>query len=257
MQLLFAIQEIRDFVMNSDNPLMGGFKEIFTNLSKGRAVDRHRLGEIWTSIFRSLCDKSYGSFQVSKQDDACLFVSCCLSLLESCDSSALKCCQFLEYIFRREGAQSSENIINNNLERILVLPVKSDFMESLKAFKGEHVDGDGWTCFKWIKDLPQILFIRLNRTKTNRLGRVEKDDTEVSGIPLSFKFKENETVAHELIAFIVHHGDAGGGHYVAYTRDFKGRGFWFINDSRVTHISEADALGASKNAYALVYRRQK
>lgn len=76
---------------------------------------------------------------------------------------------------------------------------------------------------------------------------------------------ESEILAeYELHGVICHHGQkATGGHYLAYTRGLANDNMngtdssWrMLNDHKVSHLTEEQALSANKTAYILIYCRR-
>jgi len=65
--------------------------------------------------------------------------------------------------------------------------------------------------------------------------------------------KEKHTL-YNLVAIVNHRGVLGGGHYVAYAKNFKNNEWFEFDDSSVSQVSEQEVL--SKEAYVLLYERQ-
>jgi hypothetical protein len=119
---------------------------------------------------------------------------------------------------------------------------------------------DGKMNYK-IKDPPNILIFLLKRFKYSFVG--SKITTPVR-FPLELnldKFlvgymkEKPKGCSYSLNGMIQHSGSIGGGHYIAYCKNYKNNSWYCYNDSTVKPVSEQNVLRTE--AYVLVYSRNK
>ncbi|MBA42826.1 MAG: hypothetical protein CMF62_02315 [Magnetococcales bacterium] len=148
--------------------------------------------------------------------------------------------------------------------------------DCLKSFSEEEVlEGDeSYYCQEekkkvsaskrmYIWQPPKILIIHLARFKNMGMS-IRKINTPVeyplTGLTLDECYSEHKkhNYSYDLISVSLHMGSSNGGHYTAYRKNMNG--VWYdCNDSSVSYISKEDVKNiiVNKNAYILVYRRQK
>lgn len=105
--------------------------------------------------------------------------------------------------------------------------------------------------------LPRILPIGLRRQLFigNSQVKLEHDIAvdDVWRIPVAYLSKENVAVAYQLMGFIRHWGNAGGGHYTAYL--LRGDVWFCADDASVTPVHPDVARAQAKQALVLLFQR--
>ena len=103
---------------------------------------------------------------------------------------------------------------------------------------------------------PHILIIHLKRFRNHsKIDNVV--DFPINGLDISnyviYK-EEGIPLIYDLFAIANHYGGLGGGHYVAYAKNYLDNQWYSFNDSSVSRISEEQLV--SSGAYVLFYRRR-
>jgi len=108
-----------------------------------------------------------------------------------------------------------------------------------------------------IYNASNILIIHLKRfnahSKIDSLVDFPINDLNISNYVLNKS--NNDLLLYDLFAISNHFGGLGGGHYIAYAKNYLNQEWYEFNDSSVHKISE-DSLVTS-SAYVLFYRRKK
>jgi ubiquitin C-terminal hydrolase len=287
--LLYAIKEIREAIRNSssEHPLVKAYQEIFEALRSSRGISGDRLRTLWErSVFPSVSALSNEKFAIGEQCDAHEFIMRIFDVLDGNrshisksrrgdDDQVTKCFRFkICNVFREKSNPSNrEDLKESMIDWLLEIEprgqeIPGEFMKSLeKNSKGEELTGENQidiggrkvdtVRYVYIKNPPPVLLIRIKRF-TSISGAIKKIDRPVAvpidlNLPPTMMF-DSKSVRYRLIGGVVHFGDAGGGHYIAYIRTEGG--FFEFNDSIVRKLTDEQALKILKSgAYALAYRR--
>jgi ubiquitin C-terminal hydrolase len=282
-QLLYAIKEIREAIMNSlsEHLLVKAYQEIFEALRSSRRISGDRLGTLWErSVFPSMNAISSEKFAIGNQSDAHEFIMKIFDVLDGdrshisksrrgADDQVTKCFRFkICNVFREKSNLSNYKNVEPQFPG-LMLEIEPEVggsgltqaLEKIGAreelpceVNGRKVDAVMYGC---IKDPPPVLLIHIKRL-TNIFGAMKKIDRPMAvpidlNLPPTIVF-DSKSVRCRLIGGVVHFGDAGGGHYIAYIRT-KG-GFFEFNDSIVRKLTDEQALKILKSgARMLAYER--
>ena len=165
--------------------------------------------------------------------------------------------------------------LKNSLE--LPLPVGNSLLkidDLLKDYFTQEIldDANRWQCSKCLQyvnatkqlllqNAPDFLIVTLKRFPAPH----QKNIRPVSFPRYNLNLKEfvagNQDTFYELIGIDIHHGNAGGGHYFAYCKDFENGQWYQLNDSSVSFANNAidDIVNQKIEAgspYILFYQRQ-
>lgn len=175
--------------------------------------------------------------------------------------------EFMDVQLVIRGVSSIEEALDNY--------VKPEIMNGDNQWKVEELNNRKFDAEKGFKfrELPYIL--------TLQLKRFDYDPQTWSRIKLANKVtypfildmskyvsKERKKYLYELYSVLIHAGNANGGHYYAYIKNFADGKWYEFNDTNVTAITEEQvkamaggnddqrhrAYGVSTNAYMLMYR---
>ena len=107
-----------------------------------------------------------------------------------------------------------------------------------------------------IYEAPHILIIQLKRfSASSKIDTLV--DFPIENLDLSqFVINKNndKNLLYDLFAISNHFGGLGGGHYIAYAKNFKDKEWYEFNDSSVHRISKESLVSSS--AYVLFYRKK-
>jgi ubiquitin C-terminal hydrolase len=165
----------------------------------------------------------------------------------------------------------------NSVEEALENFVKPETMEGSEQWFCEELNKkvDAIKGLKF-KTLPYLLMLHLKRFDYDpeTWNRIKLGNKVTFPFELDLsRFVEDGEYKYELFSVLVHSGNANGGHYYACIKRFDDGKWYNFNDQQVTEISEDDVkvmyggddseaaksryknIGASTNAYMLVYRR--
>jgi ubiquitin carboxyl-terminal hydrolase 4/11/15 len=129
----------------------------------------------------------------------------------------------------------------------------------LKRFKGTGLDFSGKSKILDKIGYPVEGLDLTEHVLNHRLPGSEEEDIrmeeEKSRETIEARSPEGNRILYDLYGVILHSGNMGFGHYIAYARDKVDGGWYCFNDSDVSRIDNHRVV--SENAYCLLYRRRE
>lgn len=203
--------------------------------------------------------------------------------------------KMLDYMYARghvrtDGSQVGRERYDTFMDVQLVIRDVKSVEEALDSYvTPEVLAGDNqWRCdelnqavdadkgFKF-KSLPYLLTLHLKRFDYDMVTfqRIKLSnkvtfpfDLDMTKYVVDSKVANATPIEYELFSVLIHAGNARGGHYFAYIKNFADQKWYNFNDSNISEITEDDvklmygndddqkskAYGVSTNAYMLMYR---